>query len=401
MARYITSLLAISLCLTVSMTAQVYPRLGATVMRSDSNSSLTPSKPWYLGDTARIAGGVWPNTTLLHDLGVDSLRWRYLNARTLWADSAWNKAGAFVIPDSLIVSWLATLHSLSVTNDATVGDTLWVSDIISTSNMTLGPHGTGGSALTIRNRTSAAGFPYYARILFSTTNATLAMVGNGTSAILTGVDTISRAGWSFNSTTPSHNPNTSINAWRIRSGREATAGGIPSADAYWNVFADTMDTGATTMSVVKVTPDIFQLGSSANHSRSDTSYGMVVYYPARFYTMPIIDTLTVGNILFLATGKDIGTLAVPVDTIYTEDANISGFANFSGTNTGTATCGVGDSIQVTLTGFTSSGIVVASYLSNTALTVLEIPLSVGNRQTDKFTIFGANGEQVAYMVVKK
>ena len=108
-----------------------------------------------------------------------------------------------------------------------------------------------------------------------------------------------------------------------------------------------------------------------------------------------------GNLLPSATGKDIGTSATPVDTVYTEDASVSGFANFTGTNTGTATCGAGDSIQVTLTGFTSSGIVVVTYLSNTAMTVLEIPLAVGNRQTDKFTIFGSNGEQVLYWVARK
>jgi hypothetical protein len=110
--------------------------------------------------------------------------------------------------------------------------------------------------------------------------------------------------------------------------------------------------------------------------------------------------MNLGNLSF-GSGKDIGTSAVPVDTIYTEDMSVSGFANFSGTNTGTATFGAGDSIQVTLTGVTSSCIVIATYTSNTALTTSEIPIAVGNRQTNKFTLFGSNGETVAYWVAKK
>ena len=142
------------------------------------------------------------------------------------------------------------------------------------------------------------------------------------------------------------------------------------------------------------------VSSSSGHTSTD------IFFATRTVTTNTAPTerwriKTTGDFVPSATGYDIGTASVPVDTIFTEDASVSGFANFSGTNTGTATFGAGDSIQVTLTGFTSSGIVVATYKSNTALTVLEIPIAVGNKQTDKFTIFGSNGESVDYWIAKK
>jgi len=128
--------LVISLLLAASATAQVYPRLGAVVFRNDTTESLTRSQPWFLKDTARIAGHVWPNTTLLHDLGADSLKWRYLFARTGRMDSLWSDLGTLSLADSVSIAYLLSVGgNLSVTGTASIDSIITALRL--TSNLTV------------------------------------------------------------------------------------------------------------------------------------------------------------------------------------------------------------------------------------------------------------------------
>lgn len=70
-------------------------------------------------------------------------------------------------------------------------------------------------------------------------------------------------------------------------------------------------------------------------------------------------------------------------------------------NAGTATASTGDSIQVTVTGITSSAIIVACYAKNSPTALTDIPPAVGNVQTNKFTIFATSGKNVNYFIGHK
>jgi len=78
-----------------------------------------------------------------------------------------------------------------------------------------------------------------------------------------------------------------------------------------------------------------------------------------------------------------------------------GLSSFGGLNSGTATASTGDSIQVSITGITATSQIVPWYTSNTALGLTVIPISVGNVQTGKFTIFATDGKTVSYFVVRR
>lgn len=70
---------------------------------------------------------------------------------------------------------------------------------------------------------------------------------------------------------------------------------------------------------------------------------------------------------------------------------------------GIASLGVGDSVQVIVTGITSSSVIVATFDENSAPSSSVGALTIANKQTDKFTIkaTAGNGLKVQYWIGKK
>lgn len=122
-------------------------------------------------------------------------------------------------------------------------------------------------------------------------------------------------------------------------------------------------------------------------------------------TLSIVDEGSVANkVVIDSNGVTFGSgtpMSGTVPIFASTGTFASGLSSFDGTNSGTATLGAGDSVQVTVTGVTANCIVMATYNSSTALAATDIALAVGNRQTNKFTIFGTNGKSVMYWVAKK
>jgi hypothetical protein len=88
------------------------------------------------------------------------------------------------------------------------------------------------------------------------------------------------------------------------------------------------------------------------------------------------------------------------DTLVTMNGeqNLYSYLGFNA-QSGTATVGAGDSVQVSFTGFTSVGIVMLNYIGGNA-TRTKIPV-VGYRRSNGFTIYADAAETVAYFVVRK
>jgi hypothetical protein len=94
-----------------------------------------------------------------------------------------------------------------------------------------------------------------------------------------------------------------------------------------------------------------------------------------------------------------GTLIGKMDSVGAITSS-GGLSSFDGTNSGTATIGAGDSVQVTVTGLTTSQVVIATYYGTSA-TAPAKQVIVGYKRTDGFTIYGDNGATVNYWIAKK
>lgn len=78
----------------------------------------------------------------------------------------------------------------------------------------------------------------------------------------------------------------------------------------------------------------------------------------------------------------------------------SGLSTFNGTNAGTATIGAGDSVQVSVTGLTTSGVAVVSYKRSGA-TAVDTAATWHITETGKLSLFGKFGWVVSYWIGKK
>lgn len=113
--------------------------------------------------------------------------------------------------------------------------------------------------------------------------------------------------------------------------------------------------------------------------------------------------VTIGTTTGIGLGKVYAgdSLYVGTTLIIDANSNIPAFTSFTGANSGMATIGGSDSVQVTLTGITANAVIAASYQSNSAMGSTIFPVAVGNIQTNKFTIFGSSGKNVTYWIAKK
>jgi len=92
--------------------------------------------------------------------------------------------------------------------------------------------------------------------------------------------------------------------------------------------------------------------------------------------------------------------AIPDSIALLRPLTVSQWVGFNGANTDTVRLGnyKGDSTWVYVPGLTSTARIVASYNSNGLLTVSH-PVSIGNVQTNGFSVYGDSGKYVTYWII--
>ena len=215
--RYSATISAILLFSSI-VSAQIYPNLGTVKMREDTVMSLTPSQPWFLKDSARVRGNMFPDAASTYSLGTEALPWWTSYQNTAYVDT--------------VKSRVSTLRTIV---------------------------GTSGNAMATRSFWTGTGW-------FQWTNSS--------SATLTSVDTIAYSA-SLDFILARNTTGLIVQRKYVRSAWAT------SSDQIGAIALDTMYSAANTMSEQWIVPDILRLGGelSSPLARGDTAIGLFINYP--------------------------------------------------------------------------------------------------------------------------